>query len=385
MRTKANAPPPLLALASARPRTLAVGGAGLVVALIVALTLVASARAATKVPLGTADSFAILAGAGITNTGATTITGDVGSFPTVAQTGFGTVTLNGVNHAGDAVTQGAKTDLVTAYNNAAGQTPATTVTGDTLGGLNLTPGVYSGGALDLTGTLTLNGGGNLDAVWVFKASSTLITASSSSVSLINGAQACNVFWQVTSSATLGSSSTLRGTVIALTDITMNTGATVIGRVLARNGEVTMIGNTITKPSTCTLQADADAAAAAAAAEAARVEAVAAAARAEAARVEAERAAEAARVEAAAAAAAKAEAARVAAVKAAAKAKAAAVKAAAAAKVAATAKAKAAAKAAAVTAAVAKKAAVKAATAAKAAKAAKVAAATAAAARAGFTG
>jgi hypothetical protein len=203
--------------------------------------------AQSQVNLGTATSFAVLAGSGITNTGPTTIIGDVGTFPTTTETGFGTVTIIGTNHAGDAVTQGAKNDLVTAYNDAAGRTPATTVSGD-IGGQTLTPGVYnSSSSLGITGTLTLDAQGDPNAVFIFQIGSTLITAAeNSNVALINGAQACNVFWQVGSSATLGTNTTFQGTILALTSITATTGAVVNGRLLARNGAVTLDTNTITE-------------------------------------------------------------------------------------------------------------------------------------------
>jgi hypothetical protein len=138
-----------------------------------ALGLSGVINAATTVNLLTADSFAVLGGSGITNTGATTITGDVGSFPTTTQTGFGTVTITGTNHFGDAVTQLAKTDLVTAYN-AASQLPEVTITSDlgTFLGGTLTPGVYvSGSSIGLTGTVILDGGGDANAVFIFKAGS----------------------------------------------------------------------------------------------------------------------------------------------------------------------------------------------------------------------
>jgi hypothetical protein len=203
--------------------------------------------AVTPVPLGTAAPFVVLAGAGITNTGPTTLNGDLGTFPTTSVSGAGSMTITGTNHGGDAVTQGAKNALVTAYNSAAGQTPATPIAAD-LAGQTLAPGVYnSASSIGLTGALTLDGGGNPQAVFVFQAGSTLTTASASTVTLVNGAQACNVFWQVGSSATLGTGSQFRGSILALTSITVTTGATVEGRVLARNGAVTLDTNTITRP------------------------------------------------------------------------------------------------------------------------------------------
>jgi hypothetical protein len=211
-------------------------------AVLVVLIWPATALAATQPRLATATSFAVLAGAGITNTGTTTITGDVGTFPTTSETGFASVTIAGTNHAGDAVTQGAKNDLVTAYTDAANQTPCTTLS--TLTGQNLTPGTYCfSSSAGLTGPLTLSGFG----VYVFQIGSALTTASGSSVLLTNNAQACGVWWQITSSATFGTGSSFQGTVMALTSITMTTGATLIGRALARNGAVTLDTNTITVP------------------------------------------------------------------------------------------------------------------------------------------
>jgi hypothetical protein len=225
--------------------------AGATLILTIALTAgLASAAGPTAVGLGTARTFAVLAGSGITNTGPSVMNGDIGSYPTTTITGFPPGIVNGTNHAGDAVTQGAKTDLTTAYNDAASKTPATTIPTE-LGGTTLTGGTYSSaaGTFGITGNVTLNGGGDPTSVWVFQMASTLTTATGSSVTLIGGAQSCNVFWQVGSSATLGGSTTFRGSILALTSVTLVTSATVDGRVLARNGAVTLDTNTITVP-TC---------------------------------------------------------------------------------------------------------------------------------------
>ena len=229
--------------------------AGIAVTLAIGMLAVgrtANAAGPAPVGLGTAAPFAVLAGTpAVTNTGATTITGDLGIHPAAAVTGFPPGIVNGMIHAADAVALQAKSDLVIAYDDAAGRTPVTVVAGGTLGGRTLVPGVYNAGGatLDLTGTLTLDGQNDPNSVWIFQATSDLITASSSSVRFINGGQPCNVFWQVTSSATLGSGSSFAGTILALTSITMNSGVTVDGRALARNGNVTLINDTITR-STC---------------------------------------------------------------------------------------------------------------------------------------
>jgi len=199
------------------------------------------------VGLGTASSFAVLAGSGITNTGPTTVTGDMGTFPTPTETGFGSITLTGTNHAGDAVTQGAKNDLTTGYNDAAGRNPATNVPVE-LGGTTLLAGVYTSPTFGLTGTLTLDGKGNPDAEFVFQAGSTLITASNSHVVLENGANPCHVVWQIGSSATFGTSTQFVGDVLAHTSITAQTAATFEGRLLAGTGAVTLDTNTITSAS-----------------------------------------------------------------------------------------------------------------------------------------
>lgn len=245
-----------------------------------------ASAATTTVDLKTAGAYAILAYSGITNTGATTVAGDVGSSATPTQTGFDTVTFtSGTNHTAadpnDAATVAAKVDLTAAYTDAAARTGATTVTAsgtDSFAGVGYTlvPGVYkSGSSIGLTGTLTLDAQGDTNAVWIFQAVSSLTTASASSVSLINGAQACNVFWQVGSSATLGTTTTFVGNILALESISLTNGATVNGRLLAQTGAVTLIHNTITA-STCTTPS-AEAAAAAAAYTATKAAAAAAAA------------------------------------------------------------------------------------------------------------
>ena len=210
-----------------------------------------SVNAATQVDLGTADSFAVFGGSGIIVAGAvntTTITGDIGTFPTTSITGLGNIVLNGANHAGDAVTQGAKDDLVTAYNDAS-QTPCTDLTGQNLGNMTLTAGTYCfNSSAQLTGTLQLDAEGNPDAIFIFRIGTTLTTASDSGVSTINGvdSQACHVFWQIGSSATFGTTTRFKGNVLALASITANTGATFYGRLLARNGIVTLDNNTVEK-------------------------------------------------------------------------------------------------------------------------------------------
>ena len=208
----------------------------------------AAFAAQPAVGLGTATPFAVLAGTTVTNTGPTVVSGNLGVSPGSAVTGFppGKV-IKGAKHVADAKALQAQNDLVTAYDDAAGRTPATTVTKD-LGGKILAPGVYrTAKAMSLTGTVTLDAAGDPDAVFIFQAGSTLITAGSSTVALVNGADPCNVFWQVGSSATLRTDTTFVGTIMALTTATLKTRATVVGRVLARNGAVNLDTNTITQP------------------------------------------------------------------------------------------------------------------------------------------
>ena len=215
------------------------------------LILPASVMAAQPpVNLGTTESFAVLAGTTITNTGTTTINGDaggnVGLFPGTSFTGQETVTISGAIHLNDDVALKAKDDLVIAYDDAAGRTPVSRISSE-LGGATLKPGIYDSadGTFQITGTLTLDAEGDPDGVFIFLTSSTLITASDSNVSLLNGARYCRIFWKVGSSATLGTNSNFVGHIFALTSIAAQTGATIQGQLLARNGAVTLDSNTIT--------------------------------------------------------------------------------------------------------------------------------------------
>jgi type VI secretion system secreted protein VgrG len=211
----------------------------------------ALAQTDDPVGLGTAGSFAVLAGTpNVTNTGNSVISGDLGVSPAASVTGFppGRV-INGTIHRADAVAAQAKSDLTTAYNDAAGRALTASVPAFIGAGETLAPGVYkASSSLDVGGSLTLDAGGDPNAVFIFQVPSKLVTDSASNVMLTDGAQACNVFWQVGSSATLGTSSDFTGTILALTSITVNNGVTIAGRALARNGNVTLIDDTITAPS-----------------------------------------------------------------------------------------------------------------------------------------
>jgi len=209
----------------------------------------ASQASAQAPSLGAAQRFAVLGGSTVTSTGASVITGDLGVSPGTAVTGFPPGRFaSGAIHAADAATLAAQSALTTAYNNVAGQACTRDLTGQDLGGQTLNGGVYCfSSSAQLTGRLTLNAQGNANAVFVFKMGSTLTTASASSVALTNGASPANVFWQVGSSATLGTTTSFAGNILALTSITVNTGATVTGRTLARNGAVTLDTNAVTAP------------------------------------------------------------------------------------------------------------------------------------------
>jgi len=241
--------------AHVRPRSVIIVG---LVAVLALFSTTSTARA--DVLLGTTDSFAILAGQSITNTGSTTVHGDIGIHPgaseidpniTGYEPGADSITHTGTLYDRDAegVALQAKADLVAAYDDAAGRTDPIMITRE-LDAANLTAGVYAshdGGDFLLSdgGTLTLTGGA--DDVWIFQSASGLTFESDTTVELV-GADPCNVFWQVTSSATLGTDAQIVGTILAMTSISLATGATLDGRALAREGSVTLQSNTISMES-----------------------------------------------------------------------------------------------------------------------------------------
>jgi hypothetical protein len=210
--------------------------------------LLAASASAQGVPLGTAGDFGVLAGSEVTNTGSSVVYGSIGVWPGTSVGGFPPGTIfpgSGTIHSADTVAQQAEFDLGVAYDDASSRACGVNVAGGLLGGLVLTPGVYCMDSADLTGTLTLDGAG----LYVFKMASGLITAPGSSVVMINGAGSCDVFWQVTSSAAIDTTSQMVGTILALTSITLNTNASLSGRALARNALVSLAGNNITQ---CTI-------------------------------------------------------------------------------------------------------------------------------------
>jgi hypothetical protein len=212
-----------------------------------ALAAVPAVAQASAVGLGTSAPFAVLGGSSVTNTGPSVLNGDLGVSPGTSLTGFGLpAVVNGATHANDAVAGIAQNDLTTAYDVAAGQpvAPGDVLTGQDLGGLTLVAGAYRfDTSAGLTGALTLDAEGDPNAQFVFEIGSTLITASASSVLLVNGASPCNVYWQVGSSATLGTTTAFAGNVLANQDISLDNGATVQGRLLAKRG-ITLIDNVV---------------------------------------------------------------------------------------------------------------------------------------------
>ncbi len=214
-------------------------------ALLVLLPSAAHALA-TNVDLGTADAFAVLGASTVTNTGPSLVNGDLGVSPGLAITGFPPGIVTGTIHAGDAVAASAQADLTTAYNAAAAQACGVNLTGQDLGGLTLTPGSYCfDSSAQLTGDLTLNALGDPNSVFLFQIGSTLTTASASSVLFTGNGNGDSVFWQVGSSATLGTTTAFAGNILALASITLNTGATIqCGRALARTGAVTLDTNVV---------------------------------------------------------------------------------------------------------------------------------------------
>jgi hypothetical protein len=221
---------------------------GLVLAVATVFAAVPVAAQASQVDLGTAGRFVALGGSAVTNTGPSVLNGDLGVAPGTSLVGFGLpATVNGATHDNDAVAQQAHLDLTTAYNVAAGQpvAPADDLTGTNLGNRTLNAGAYRyTSSAQLTGALTLDAQGNPNAQFVFEIGSTLTTAGASSVVLINGASPCNVYWQVGSSATLDTTTAFQGNLMALSDISLNNGASVTGRVLARNGQISLINNVL---------------------------------------------------------------------------------------------------------------------------------------------
>jgi hypothetical protein len=209
-------------------------------------TTAATTAGQAPVALGAASTFAVLAASTVTSTGGTTVNGDLGLSPGTAVSGFPPGIVNGTIHAADAAAAQAQLDLATAYNDAAGRTVGAITLAGNLGGLTLTPALYkSTSSLEISsGNLTLDAQGDANAVFIFQMASTLTTTVGRQVILSGGAKAANVFWQVGSSATLGTGSVFKGNILASASISVMTGAAVEGRLLARTAAVTLDENII---------------------------------------------------------------------------------------------------------------------------------------------
>lgn len=217
-----------------------------------AFLIAVPSAAAARVDLGTSSTFVVLGGSAVTNTGPSVLNGALGVSPGTSLSGFGLpAVVNGATHANDAVAAQAQADATTAFGVAAGEpvSPANVLTGTDLGSRTLLPGAYSyATSAQLTGALTLDAGGDPNAQFIVQIGSTLTTASGSSVVLTNSASACNVFWQIGSSATLGTGTALQGNLMALASITLTSGSTLVGRALAQTGAVTLDNAVMTAPS-----------------------------------------------------------------------------------------------------------------------------------------
>ncbi len=218
------------------------------IAVCIAIGGLACAAPAWAAPiLGSAQAFAVLGASTVTNTGPTTITGNLGVHPGTSITGLGSITITGSVHQTDGVAMQAQADSTNAYNFLASQSFTTNLSGQDLGGMTLNPGVYFfSSAAQLTGTLTLDALNDPDALFIFQMGSTLTTASNSVVNILNGGTNAGVFWQVGSSATLGSSTLFAGSILADRSVTLNTSAKILcGRAIALNAAVTLDTNVIT--------------------------------------------------------------------------------------------------------------------------------------------
>jgi hypothetical protein len=209
-------------------------------------TTAGSAAGQAPVVLGSAATFVVLGGSTVTNTGASIINGDLGLSPGTAVTGFPPGIVNGAIHAADPTAAQAQLDLTAAYNDAAGRTVGAITVAGNLGGQTLTPGLYkSTSTLAISsGDLTLDAQGDANAVFIFQMGSSFTSTIGRQIILAGGAKAANIFWQVGSSATLGTGSVFKGNILALASITVTTGAAVEGRLLARTAAVTLDANVV---------------------------------------------------------------------------------------------------------------------------------------------